>query len=76
MNKEIVMGNEDLMQKIESLRLDCEALQSAINTILDSGMREKTILVLMQHYTKLPQKTIKTVMDGLHDIEIEYFGND
>lgn len=67
---------EDLESKIAELKKDCESLRLSINKMLSSGAREKTILVLMSHYTGLPQKTIKTVMDGLHDIELEYFDED
>ena len=69
------MSNE-LKEKVETLRADCEALRTAVNTMLDAGAKEKTILVLLGHYTKLPQKTIKQVIDGMHDLEAEYFGED
>lgn len=63
----------DLKHNVEQLKQDCKELRESVNQVLDAGAREKTILILMSHYTKLPQKTIKTVMDGLHDLELEYF---
>ena len=69
------MSNE-LKEKVEALRADCEALRTAVDIMLDAGAKEKTVLVLLSHHTKLPQKTIKQVIDGMHDLEAEYFGED
>ena len=68
--------SDELEKKIEDLRVDCEKIRVSVNEILDAGAKEKTILILLSHYTKLPQKTIKQVMDGMHDLELIYFGND
>ena len=32
-----------------------------LEKILDSGMKEKTVLILMKHYTNLPQRDIKAI---------------
>ena len=37
-------------------------------------MKEKGVLVLMANLTKLPQRTIKEVMDGLIDLDNVFFG--
>ena len=63
-------------EKVTELRANLIAIQDAFEKIIDSGMKEKTVLILMSHYTKLPQYKIKTIIDGLHDLELEYFGED
>jgi hypothetical protein len=65
--------SKELEKKVEDLRVDCEKLRFSVNEILDAGAKEKTILILLSHYTKLPQRTIKQVMDGMHDLELVYF---
>lgn len=67
---------EDIQKKVAELQKDLEKMRTALNKLLDSGMREKTVLVLMNHYTGIPQRKIKQVMDGLHDLEFEYFGEE
>ena len=63
-------------EKVTELRDELTAIRESVNKILDSGMKEKTVLILMKHYTGIPQNKIKTILDGLHDLELEYFGAD
>ena len=64
------MANE----KVEELRKQLTLLNEAVKDINDSGMKEKTVLVLLAHYTKLPQKTIIIVLNAIENLEEEYFG--
>lgn len=48
-------------------------LTEALQSWRDTGLPEKTILVLLNHYTEIPQKTIKKVMDGFDNLYEHYF---
>lgn len=69
------MSNE-FKQHVDELRAELSSIREALNNIQESGMRQKTVLVLMNHYTGIPQNKIKKVMDGLIDLEDYYFGTE
>lgn len=66
--------NEEIQEKVDAMREELTKLRNSIEALMSSGMKEKTVLVLMHHYTKIPQKTIKQVIDGIYNLETEYFG--
>lgn len=66
--------NKEIKEKIAAIRLACLELKTSVEVIKNSGMREKTVLVLLSHYTKLPQKIIRQVLAGVENLESEYFG--
>lgn len=65
----------DIKKTIDTLRADLRSLQLAVKELTDSGMKEKTVLILLKHHTGLPQRTIKAVLDGIESLEAEYFGD-
>jgi hypothetical protein len=68
------MSNDNtIKQHVDELRADLDKINEGLQKIRESGLTEKAVLLLMHHYTGLPQKTIKAVMDGLMEIEDYYF---
>ena len=65
----------NIKENINELRNDLELLKSSVQKINDSGMRAKTILLLLSHHSGLPQKTIKSVLYSIEELNEEYFGN-
>ena len=51
-------------------------LQEVMQSWRDTGIPEKTLLVLLNHYTSVPQKTIKKIMDGFDDLYDYYFNDE
>jgi len=66
-------GTFDKFESIVLMREDLYKLQGAVQQLQDSGLRYRTILILLKHYTGLPQKTIQKVLNGLKDIPEVYF---
>jgi hypothetical protein len=77
--EEFVRKLDGSFKKYESiLRLhrDITQLQEVVEGLQASGLQYETILILMQHHTKLPKKTIIQVLDGLKEIPNRYFNGD
>jgi len=71
------MGKKTILQQqVDKLRDDVQKVQASIKQIRTSGMKEKTVLVLLAHHTGLPQATIKKVMEGMETLEEAYFGDE
>ena len=66
-------GSFEKYESIVKMREDVAKLQSVVNGLQDSGLRFETLLILMQHHTKLPKKTIVAVLNGLVEIPEKYF---
>jgi 2-phospho-L-lactate guanylyltransferase (CobY/MobA/RfbA family) len=47
-------------------------LSDAANELLNSGLNEKAILVLLSDYTKISKKTVKKVLDAMGQLRAEY----
>lgn len=63
----------------DSMEIDVERLIAGIEEIERVGkmlqttkLKEKAVLVLLSHHTKLPQKTISDVLQGLVDLKRVY----
>jgi len=52
------------------------ALQEEIQNWQAAGVPRKTLVVLLSHLTKVPQRTIKLVLGGIDDLYEEYFAGD
>jgi len=62
-----------MRQRIEELKEQLSDLQATLIGWRESGLPEKTLLILLNHSTKVPQKTIRTVLEGLENLEADYF---
>lgn len=58
---------------IEDFRHRLELIEGALVDYMESGLQRKTILVLLQHKTKLSMRTIDTVLCGLETLDEDYF---
>jgi hypothetical protein len=48
-------------------------LRSEMDFWRQTGIPEKTLLILLNHYTKVPQRTIRLVLEGMESLHEEYF---
>jgi hypothetical protein len=61
--------------KPESTEILASAIVSigkAADKLLASGLNTKAVIVLLQHETKVSQRDIKTILDGLKRLESWY----
>ena len=66
-------GTFEKFESIVLMREDLYKLQAQVEKLMDSGLKYDTIIILMHHHTKIPQKTIKKVLEGLQEIPLKYF---
>lgn len=69
-------GTFEKYESIVKMREDVVKLQTVLDNLQDSGLRYETILILLQHHTKLPKKTIVAVLNGLVEIPKKYFSEE
>lgn len=69
-------GSFAKFESIVLMREDLYKLQECVDRMKDSGMQEKTIILLMHDHTRIPKKTIKKVLDGLTEIPLKYFNQE
>lgn len=62
--------------KLAKLEEQVKTLQKTLASWKNAGIPEKTLVVLLSHYTKVPQRTIRLVMDGFDNLYDEYFKED
>ena len=62
----------EIEDHIEEMREAVRSVQLALAVWEEAGLPRKTILVLMAHQTKLPQRTIAQVWEGFEALH-EYF---
>lgn len=66
-------GTFEKYESIVLMRRDLEKLQACVDRLTNSGLRYSTIVILLHHHTKIPQKTIQKVLDGLQEVPRKYF---
>ncbi len=62
--------------QLAKLEGQVKTLQKTLASWKAAGIPEKTLVVLLSHYTKVPQRTIRLVMDGFDNLYQEYFMED
>jgi len=60
-------------QQVAKLEAQIKTLQKTLVSWRKAGIPEKTLVVLLSHYTKVPQGTIRRVLDGFDNLYEEYF---
>lgn len=60
-------------EQFDKLRSDVEQLGVTLDVWREAGIPRKTIVVLLNHYTKVPQRTINLILDGIDALYDEYF---
>lgn len=59
-------------QTLDAMADNIAAIAEAGRQLKNSRLKEKTVLVLLSHHTKLSQKEVKTVLDALPELERQY----
>lgn len=60
-------------QRIAALEEKVALLQHELNAWHQAGIPQRTLVILLAHYTKVPQRTIKLVLEGIENLYEEYF---
>ena len=60
-------------QRIAKLEAQIKVLHKTLTSWRKAGIPEKTLVVLLSHYTKVPQGTIRRVIEGFDNLYEEYF---
>lgn len=63
-------------ERIAKLETQVKVLHKTLASWRKAGIPEKTLVVLLSHYTKVPQGTIRRVIDGFDNLYEEYFVDD
>ena len=63
-------------QRIKKLERQIKTLHDTLASWRKAGIPEKTLVVLLAHYTKVPQGTIRRVIEGFDNLHDEYFTED
>jgi hypothetical protein len=66
-------GTYEKYESIVRLREDVYKLQAQVDKLKNSGLNYDTIIILLAHSTKLSQKTIRQVLEGLEELPEKYF---
>ena len=62
--------------QLTKLEKQIKTLQKTLASWRKAGIPDKTLVVLLSHYTKVPQGTIRRVIDGFDNLHEEYFTED
>ena len=60
-------------QRIAKLEAQVKILHKTLASWRKAGIPEKTLVVLLSHSTKVPQGTIRRVIEGFDNLYEEYF---
>lgn len=69
------MSEENDEEYYESLADAIRSLSAHVRELKESGLNEKGIIILLHHYTKIPQRKIKAVLDAMDELE-DYYGEE
>jgi hypothetical protein len=64
----------EAVKLVEKYVADADDLREAVACLVAAGARRKTLVILLAHYTGLPQRTVGAVLDGINGVAAEYFG--
>jgi hypothetical protein len=63
-------------ERIAKLEEQVMVLHDTLASWRQSGIPEKTLVILLSHYTKVPQGVIRRVIEGFDNLYEEYFESD
>lgn len=63
-------------EQVALLTENVEKLQGVLDSWREVGIPRKTLVILLSHYTKVPQRTIRLVMEGMDALHDYYFTED
>ncbi len=67
---------DDIELQLEKLKVQVKVLQKTLSSWKKAGIPEKTLVVLLSHYTKVPQGTVRRVIEGFDALYETYFMED
>lgn len=70
------MSDRDKKIAINMVGDKIQKLQDTIELWEKNGLPRHTMIVLLAHYTKLPQKVIRQVLEGIDALYEAYFEDD
>ena len=62
--------------QVAKLEGQVKTLQKTLASWRKAGIPEKTLIVLLSHYTKVPQGTVRRVIEGFDNLYETYFTED
>jgi hypothetical protein len=67
-------AEEQKQQKemISTIAESITAISDSVAALLDGKLKEKTIIILLAHSTKLPKSTVREVLYAIHNMETDY----
>lgn len=63
-------------QRVKKLETQIKTLHKTLASWRKAGIPEKTLVVLLSYYTKVPMGTIRRVIEGFDNLYEEYFSDD
>lgn len=63
-------------ERIAKLEEQVMVLHETLASWRQSGIPEKTLVILLSHYTKVPQGVVRRVMEGFDNLYEEYFAEE
>lgn len=63
-------------ERIAKLEEQVLVLHDTLASWRQSGIPEKTLVILLSHYTKVPQGVIRRVVEGFDNLYEEYFAEE
>ena len=62
--------------EVEKLEESVEQLRETLESWQDAGIPRRTLVILLSHYTKVPQRTINQILEGMDALYEHYFTED
>ena len=62
--------------QLATLEEQIKLLRKTLASWRRAGIPDKTLVILLSHYTKVPQGTIRRVIDGFDNLHETYFTED
>ena len=63
-------------EEVLKLEENVEQLRKTLDSWQKAGIPRRTLIILLSHYTKVPQKTIKLILEGMDALYEYYFTED
>ena len=60
-------------KRIETLEEQVRILKNTLASWRKAGIPEHTLVILLSHKTKVPQRTVRLILEGMDSLYEEYF---
>jgi len=62
----------EIEDRVRRLQTCADNLRDSLKVWEDAGLPRSTLMLLLQHKTKISQRTINTILDGLESLYDDY----